>query len=316
MKNIADLILDARLLSKNVDFQYDSATGVVARGIGDDEFLVYFNHYQDQLQAKISQTNPQTRPFVLDKELSIVAGQQAYAVNDRVFFQKEYLNVEHSYSGNDFDYTPLRKASIFNNNTNQTDYPSAYYRQNNQVYLIPVPSTSQGSLRIKYERSLDDLDKRRGTVTARTLSATQLTALTISTTGDDAAAIQNKNDKYLCINDADGNVKMYNVPYTSYDSATGVFTLSAFTFQTGESVAVGDYITLGKYTTTHSKLIDEAEACLVYSVATIILARDSSNDVSKMTEILSDYEKAVIRQYKNQSAEIQNIPEANQWEWY
>lgn len=251
MRYIADLITAARRLSINEDFTED-ANGNVTGGIGDDEILQYLNDAQDRLQSVISRSHPPSRPFMKSVTVSAVTNQQEYEVPDRVFYGMAIDQIEYSPTGQLSDFTVMERLNLFNNDTNTSNFPRGYLRSFGKFQVVPIPSTSQGTFRVMYERTLDDVDKRRGTIASHTDSGTQITALTLSTTDDDPNAINGSN-KYLCVNDKDGVVTMYNIPYTSYDSSTGVVTLPAFTYQSGESITDGDFVTVGKYTTTHSK---------------------------------------------------------------
>lgn len=320
MKYVQDIITDARRLSRNEDFSVDSTSGAVTGGQGNDELLRYINDAQDLLQSKISNAHSSVSPFASSQEITTVADQRAYSVNDRVFYNKEFITIRYSHSGNLSDYgRPLDKLHPMNDISDAAEYPVGYYRQGGYFYPVPIINRANAKFEVKYERSLDDLALRVGTVTARTLSSTQLTALTISTATDDANAIANVSDKYLCVSDKDGVVKMRNIPFTSYASGTGVFTLDPFTFATGETVAVGDFITLGKYTTTHSKLADECESYLSYYCACILLGpKDVTGAYNRLSEILwgkGGMEETIIKMYKQQSQEIDRIPQQDFWNY-
>lgn len=319
MKYVQEIITAARRLSRNEDFTVD-ATGTLTGGQGNDELLRYINDAQDLLQSKISNAHSSVSPFASSQEITTVADQRAYSVDDRVFYNKELISIRYSHSGNLSDYgKPLDKLHPMNDISDTGEYPIGYYRQGGYFYPVPIINRSNAKFEVKYERSLDDLALRVGTVTARTLSSTQLTALTISTSSDDDVALSNATDKYICICNKDGVVQMYNIPYTSYNSGTGVFTLSPFTFRTGETVAVDDYVTLGQYTTTHSKLADECESYLSYYCACMLLGpKDVTGAYNRLSEILwgkNGMEETIVRMYKQQSQEIDRIPQQDFWNY-
>lgn len=243
-------------------------------GISTEDFLRYYNWAQERIFALILEKNPNS--FQGEKIIDIVANQEAYTIPDNVYLGERIVNVEYSPTGDARDYYKIFEASISFRDTYPQNYAFNYIRRNGQILLRPMPSAGGDKLRVVYERMIDRLDTRRGTVTARTLSATQLTALTIDIATDDPTQISGVADKYLCVCNKDGVVQMYNIPYTSYDNTTGVFTLPAFTFQTGETVAVGDYITVGQYTTTHSALRNICEKYLAAYCNWTILGRDAA----------------------------------------
>jgi len=289
MKYSADLITRVREHTLNTG---NTATS----GIKDSHFLNYLNDAQDRLESLIHQANA----FVLETQStsSIVAAQRAYPLPSDIVLKNKALLVEFSSTGNAKDYHPLRKVSFRQLSTTQVDYPSTYSILNGSVYVSPVPQTATGSLRFTYTRKLDDMDLRRGTITVATDSGTAITALTLSTTGDDVTALD--ANTYLCVNDRDGAVTMYNIRYDSYDDATGIVTLTggSFTYATGESAAVGDYVTTGPYTTTHSDLNDLCERYLVkYCQMEILSTEDSSADFAQAQAMLSAMETEIIDAY-------------------
>jgi hypothetical protein len=164
---------------------------------------------------------------------------------------------------------------------------------------------------------MDDLDKRRGTITAVTVSSGQVTALTLNSSTDDSTAIDAKKDKFFCIVDSNGVVKAYNVPFSAYTAGTGVFTLVSYTpNSTSETAAIGDYIVLGKYMTTHSQLPDECENYLIHYSAKELLRRGSSTEFNNQSAIVEEIEQAITRQMRSQTAELNYIPQLNLNEWW
>lgn len=306
---IGDILTNARRDSRNAD-DIPSSTNLV--GIQTEDFLRYANWAQQRLQGRISKVYPYV--FEAQKEISMVANQASYSITDNVYLNTRIRKVEYSRSGNSTDYYPLTPNNPYYT-YNGTGVPSRYHRRDGYIIVEPTPNSSAGTIRVTYERALDRLDIRRGVVTAVTLSSTQLTALTIDTASDDTTALAAPISKYLCINDANGNVKMYNVPFTSYASGTGIFTLSAFTFASGESAAIGDYVTLGRYTTTHSKLCEDAERYLTEYVNRRIFKRDSSSDAADVDTELNDIEQELITSYKIADKDIKEVPIAD-YSWF
>lgn len=98
-----------------------------------------------------------------------------------------------------------------------------------------------------FEGKLDRLDKRRGTVSVVSgLTSTTFTSITIDTDADETSVPNLSTIDYVCINDAFGNVKAYNIPVSNYNTGTNVLTPGTFTFQAGETIAVNDFVTFRK----------------------------------------------------------------------
>jgi hypothetical protein len=311
VRRVDYLITDIRRISRN-QLNPDGTAS-----IPDEEILQYLNDAQDRLQGLISATKGIDKIFSSQALLSLVGQQEAYTIPDRLYINKSVDLVEYSSTGSAFDYVPLTKLNLFNRNTNQDTYPMGYFKRGGQIYLVPTPSTATGTLRVTYERTVDDLDKRRGGVQSVSgLTSTGFTNLTVDSTADETSSPNLASIDYICIVDKDGNRKAYNIPVGSYITGTNVLTPAAgYTFQTGETIAAGDFIVFGKYHTTHSQLPEEAESYLIHYAVESMLHKDSSDDVVTQGAKLRDLEEAFIRGLTSQTSEIQKIPQQSLWEW-
>lgn len=310
MRRIDFLLLEARRISKN------EANPDGSYAIPDEELLGYMNNAQDNIQSIISNQRSTARFFLVNKVITSVANVDGFSLSDRIFYNKQFAQVEFSATGALTDYVVIDRCELFNRDTNSSSYPVGYYTRFGLIYSVPILSTT-GYWRVTYERSLDDLDKRRGTVLSVTgLTSTTFTSLTVASDADETSSPNLSTIDYICINDKDGNVLAYNIPVLSYDSTTNILVPSTFTFQTGETIPAGSFITFGKYATTHSKLFDEAERYLVHYCAESVLHKDSSDDVAKESEILQRMEDNIRRTAAAQTPEPQMIPQRDPWEWY
>lgn len=311
MRRVDFLITDIRRISRN-QLNPDGTAS-----IPDEEILQYLNDAQDRLQGLIGATKGVDKIFTNQSIVNLVASQEAYSVPDRIFMNKGIDMVEFSASGLVTDYIILSKLNVFNRNTNSDAYPTGYFRRGGQVYLTPTPSTSSGSLRITYERTIDDLDKRRGVVQSISgLTSTTFTSLVVDSTADETSTPNLSTVDYVCIVDKDGTRKAFNIPVGSYVSGTNTLTPAAgFTFTGTDTFTTGDYITFGKYHTTHSQLPDEAESYLIHYAVESILNKDSSDDIVTQSNKLRDLEASLLRGLTAQTSEIQRIPQLNLYEW-
>lgn len=317
MKRIDFLISMARLISENESVS-------TSNDIRDDEFLQYFNDGQARLQSLISNARDTSKIFVTEKIISAVAGQEEYTIPDRILFNKSIEQIEFSYDSTAANYMRLQKCGFYNRKTDSSSYPIGYYRRQNKFYPIPIISSSGGSFRVMYERTLDALDVRRGQVSSVAgLTSTGFTSLVLtgaSGTGnpDTSSSPANlTNIDYVCICDKDGTVTARNIPVGSFNTSTNTLTPSGgYTFSTGETIAVGSYLTFHKYTTTHSQLPDDCERYLLAYCHQAILHRDSSNDWTEGNDVLERIEKDIIASMKKQTGELQEIPQLDPVEWY
>jgi len=283
----------------------------------DATILQYLNDAKDRLQGLFIGLKNTQRPFLSEKILSVVANQEAYSINDRLAMNKHIHQVMYSYDGATANYAKLDKLNIVNRILDTSNQPSGYYVSNGRINLIPPPDASGAKLRVMYDRALDNLDKRRGQITVVTgLTATGFTSITIGTGPDESSNPNLSTIDYICINNADGDVTAYNIPVQSYVTGTDILTPRAgFTFQEGEVIAVGSYVSFGKYSTTHCKLPDECERYLVHYAAEAAMRQESSNDSAGQSDRLASIEGDLMKAFATQTGELQLFPTLNYQDW-
>jgi hypothetical protein len=297
----------------------ENETANSSTDISDNDILQYINEGQQRLQSKILSVNP--RSFIKEKVISTVSGTEEYSLPDDCFLFNRIISVEYTDDlGSLPSYSRLTPSSERKRASHILGLPSRYIRQDKQndstasILLSPVPS-SVGQLRIRYVQQLDLMDIRRGVVDAVTLTSTEITALNLDLDGTptiDSTAIL-LND-YMCVVDKYGTIKMRNIPFDSVNTTTGAVTITAgFAFESGETIAVGDYIVLGKNTSTHSKFPKHIERYLITYATYKIFKRDSSLDVIDQKEELKSMEEEIINSYaeieSDDPAEIEIIEE-------
>jgi len=303
------LISDVREQTENEDFSDNI-------GISDAEFLRYLNEAQQRIQARIYAQH--SHVFTTEDIQSIVANQEAYNLPSDAFTGNSVSLVEYKNSADVDDYRPLEQASYRTRNSADGE-PLYYSRKNGQILLRPVPSSSGNrTLRISYPKAVRRLDKRRGSIASFTDSGTQITALTLEVSTDSVDSTAVAKDNFLCIVGRSGVIKMKNIEYDSISGTTGVVTLTSnHTYESGESVAVGDYIVVGKDTSTHSELPDHVERYLMAYCAWKILKRDSSADYSEQETELGQMESEIVATFADISDDLHQIPEINEDEiWF
>lgn len=267
MRYVGDLISDSRTDTNNTDF---SATN----GIQTADFLRYLNYAQESLQSLILRNAPDT--FQDECILNIVADQEAYTPTGPVYMGERIVNVEFSYDGTVRNYVKIYEASISNRNSRPQGWLVNYIRRSGQILLRPPRNTSSGALRITFEREFDKLDIRRGSVSG-TPSGSSVTVSGEDTTALTAAI----NTNYVCINNFNGTPMLYNAPIANYNSGTHVITVTGNVSDylvTGYALAdlANGYITIGQYSTTHSKLKNHCERYLVAYTNWKVLGRDAA----------------------------------------
>lgn len=316
MRRTDALVTAARTLSRN------SANADSTLAVTTDEILQYLNDAQDRIQNLISAKKNIAKIFATQSIISIVASQESYAIPDRLLLNKQIEMVEYSYDGALANYTVLQKVDIFNRDTNTSNYPWGYFKRGGSIFLQPTPSTSTGTIRVTYERDLDDLDIPRGVISSITSgTATQFAALVLDSTADayETTTPGWNNIQYSCIVSATGARKCYNILTGSYTAGTNTLVPSPnpFIYNTtlDSQIAVGDVAVFGKYTTTYSQLPDSCERYLIHYAAMELFNRDSSEDYDKEAERVADIEKDILTALASQTSETQYISTMNTGEW-
>ncbi len=302
---IGDILDAVRRDTHNVSWTDDVDN---REGTTTNALLRWANWAQEHAQGKISKTYPIF--FEAEEEIDIVGDQATYIVSDNVYLGSRIRLVEYSRSGSVRDYVRLKPFNPYNK-LNSSGNPQCYHRQNGSIRVGPVPDVSAGTLRVTYERKLDRLDIRRGLVQGVTLAGGQLTALSIDIAEDNFDATALEAATHLCLCDSYGTVKMYNIPITSIDSTTGVVTLSAFTYAEGEDADAGDYVTVGKFTTTHSALVDDFERYISEYVARRMLYKDSSADAFDVGDEFRTLEAELVDSMKIPDKDVRELHQSD-----
>lgn len=300
MRYIGNIITRIRQISENEDFSDTS-------GISDDEILQYLNDAQVRIQSAISNTHPYV--FQVEEELSTVANQEAYDIPWDAFLGNRIDLVEHTNGQDRSSYVVLKQGRMPERVSSRVyTHPSFYIRRAGQILLQPAPGTGNDLLRLTYQKRLPKVDIRRGTVGSVTLGSNTITALTLNTTVlIDEAALE--EDGYITIVDKDGNQKMRRIPVDDVDANSGVVTVSAgFTFEDGETIAVGDRVIRGSDSTTHSQLDDICEPFLLKYAKYQLDKRDSSTDIADSTQDLVDSLQSIVDSYSTPDGDIKFVP--------
>lgn len=281
MDYIGYLIEEVRRDTRNEDVPTDSEQ----IGISSEDFLRYANFAQEKCFAIIMAAKS-TR-FEAVKEIDLVVDQMEYEIEDNVYLGESVKNVEYSNSGLARDYHEIREVSL----SRRSDEPgtvSAYIRHAGNLIFTPKNNVTGAKGRVTYDRAPDALDLRRGTITSSVTSNGQITSLFVDESLADTTALERA--QYVCVNDAYGNVTMYNIPISYYDSSTGELVIlnDAFTYASGETVAIDRYVTVGQYTTTHSKLNQVCRRYIAQYMAYKIFGRDSSDDQKSAKEDMKE----------------------------
>jgi hypothetical protein len=117
-----------------------------------------------------------------------------------------------------------------------------------------------------------------------------------------------------CIVDADGVITMKNVKLSGSavgeDPDNDVPVRAGFTFESGETIAVNDYVVFGKNSSTHQLDLDESiEPFLCAYAAWKLQMQDSNTDSSEKSSEFSIQAQSIMAAFSKNNEDLQLIPE-------
>lgn len=306
MRRIDQLITQVRRAAENDDV---SATV----GISTEEFVQYLNDAQTRLQSRILEEIPDLSLFDTSITVNLVAGQRSYSletVSGVPVLGSMIRLVEYRSTSSEQDYYPLRRRGINEFSNIVLDYPTSYDIRNGAIYIDGIPGSSIGNFRITFPRALDSLDLRRGQVVTAVPVGSTYTTITLDSDPEPDSLLED-DDYYICVNDSFGTVTFQAVPISSYDVNTRVMTIFTPPSTSDGSITAGNWVTVGKYSTTHSKLPNECERYLIAYAVWKIMKRDSSDDAPPQESELGAMETDLISLFGRMCRDLEPIPVTN-----
>lgn len=301
-KRIDLLLTLARKATENEDYSDDT-------GISNDELIQYINDAQYRLLSLITATHPTV--FVKEgATIDVVASQESYALPDDALLENRVTSIEYSDTSLTRDYIKLAPMSLASREVGFEGFPSSYIRRSGNILLSPIPS-SGGILRVNYQRRIAELDLRRGQVSAVTLdsSTNTITSLTIDNSQGDFDSDKITECDFISIVNVHGEQQMPKIQKDSIDSSTGVVTInSGFTYVTGESISVGDFVVCGYDASSHTELPKICERYLIAYLAWKLFKRDSSEDAYEQRNELKSMEKDIVDAFRDVADDLELIP--------
>ena len=288
-KYIGDIITEQREDTRNTDIE----------ALSESRILRYNQYAQDRIFSLISISY--NWAFEKTIVVPLVANQEEYTIADNLAFGTRISNVEFS-AESDGKYIPLTTTPDRYTQLLHAGRPRFYKRRQGSILIEPIPSSSQGSLRITYERALDKLALRVGRIDG-TPSGTDLDLSYTGeepTTANEALFVENT---YVCVTDPFGTPLLYNGIIASYNAGTDVITLTGNVedyLVTGKTLADldGAYVTLGKYTCTHSSLPSEAENYFIEWVCRKLHNVDDSDQYRETEILLNEMLESIVASFK------------------
>jgi len=297
MRSLDALIALARQRTNNTDYGLRS-------GVPQNLAAQFANDAQDHLQSVIVSEHPQE--FTTDIEIPVVSGQETYSISDNVFAGGKLINIWYSPTGQQRDYYRLKPRTMLERQQQEGNDPLFYIRASGLVYLNPIPRNSAGKIKVAYYRELDNLDIVRGRVDSASGSAIVYSSPPANSPDDLTTATE-----YICVSDKFGNVMLRNVVVDNVAGATITSVDALTTYLVGSYVladTVGGYITIGKYSTTHSKMPEFCERYLLTYLQKRLLNKQSSNNSLVEDDELKSIEADILLSFGQPTEDVYEIP--------
>lgn len=260
----------------------------------DNTIIQYLNRGAQRLASVLSAKDATflSSVYLID----LVADQKAYSLSDEILIKNRLISVEIS---NDTTVTNARRPySILKQiqpmeQTNLT----GYYVQQNQIYVLPVPSSSiSEGLRVHAHKRPYQLDKRRGTISS--LSPLTITSFaTGETLPHDRLSIVNKS----------GTILVQGIVNDGFNSSSGVIT----TTSTLTGASIGDFVVMGGYSSTHSDLPESCERYLIEFAKLMLFHKDSNSDLSAQKVLLEEIEGDLLSMFAGNNVDAIYPPVIN-----
>lgn len=326
----ADLLIRrARVRSQQLEYDADY-------GIPQEFFIDSLNECNTEINKILVAES--SEPFATYAEDDVVANQEAYALPTDIFSSNMVYSIEFSPDGQTANYYTL--DLMYRREPTISGYPEQYFVDNGNYYLFPVPASTGGKLRVRYEKRLDRLDIPRGLIVDVPTIGDSSISLQLNTAApfplpDSAAFIPDDIWEAVCIVDNIGTMRYRNCrqplyPWTAttsfYDTASDILYVQP---PSGENpgdvqteiqdiVSNGDYqlyVVAGLDSTCFSPLPDHFESIFVSWMLNDVQLHLSSMDLSATKEKFYEQIVKAAEIFAQLPAGKKPIPEHRR-DWY
>lgn len=252
-------------------------------------------HVQNQLYLAAP------RIFDVIGYLTPVQNQIEYTLPENAYIEAAIAAIEYSPNGDSSQYSKLTMTDYgYRNGGVGTPTLFTPYGDG-KVIIDPAPNVSGGLFRVVYGALKDAPDLRRGKIEAVELNGGATAFVTVTLAADDSLDVTTlQQNEWICVNDVSGNVTYYNIHYSGYDTATRKLTFDLTPAVGSGAIAVGSYVTVGKYTTTHIKLNPIADPVVMAFIRRRLYLQKSSEDKTAEEDNIAAFTKEMVAVYKRQ----------------
>jgi hypothetical protein len=255
---------------------------VQAVATSDAQIVRWLNFGLERLQSVITKQRPTY--FIHSEEIELQANTESYKTTGAVLFGTRIISVEYSHTGQAADYLKLREVP-YSHRRNAVDLERfTYSRNGSEISLHPVPDTSTGKLRVRYERRFKKLAERAAKILDSTPDRYDVEPILDE-------ALFNSVEYYNVVGEF-GPIVHENF-LGSYDPASNRFTISN---GTGNE---DDYVILGEHTSTHTEVEENCDRFLIL-YACVRAARKAKRQVEadQFNSELAAIEKEIREAYE------------------
>lgn len=284
MKRLEYLIYEARRNTDNLD----------TNGVKDAEFIQYFNDAQKMIQLLIFKNHPLCNHFLAEEIYDSITPDVELDLPTDCYANNAIGTVEGRFGDSSINggYRPIKRVW-------QEDRANffGYLTRNQKLILTGQQISSQlEAVRLTYFRRLPRFDKRWGSIASIVGSTLNLSGATDS----DLSLI----DDTISIVNADGEIIQGNIKVSSYSLPTSLTVSTALL----GSVAAGQFIVSGGYSTTACELPEECEPYLRSYVEFAVKNRNNYTDADRQKIWTDEQKTAIIDLFSNNTKEITAPP--------
>ena len=305
MKTFPELLSLARLGSENVD--YSDSTG-----IQDDEIYQHLTDAVRRLESVIFVRHP--KAFLKQKVIAIGANVEMVYIPSDCYMKNRFLLVEWSNSSDERGFYTLKKGNLQERYTGSKGHP-IYYIPIGEKFILKPSTNNGGFVRLVYQLAQPAADTKRGVIasggltvnsTTRTISGITLDAASTSTPLD-STSINTK--QFLTVVDRYGVTKVKDLEIVEVDPLSGVLSLygGSHVYDTDESIAEGDFVCLGGYSSFKSTFTNNCERYILQYAIWKMQKRDSNVDNGEAIIELQQLEADIIASYSEPDSDVDYV---------
>ena len=273
-----------------------------SNAISDDEIISYFNDGQQNAQALIHLANGGANIFIKSAIIQILSSTSQYDLPYDIYAVNSVTSVNINGNAGTF---PLSLVDF-----KERGSVGGYSVLRDKIILSATQTNRL--MQVWYQAKVPTLSKRVSKVTAIDTVANTITVDIANIAVDD---FQDLSD-YVSTVDKFGNITAQSLYIDSYDLGSATLTLEGDFTEildlAGESLlagtSVGDYVTIGRTSTSHSELPRELEPTLLFYVKRRMLAKKASDLVNMVSSFTENEAATASAVFEDNSVDTKSPP--------